>query len=51
LDGALANQQWIQLFLKIVVIVLPWVFYDHNPLLVDTDGKQVKPWQFEEFWL
>ena len=54
LDRAVANQEWISLFLGYSVTHLDTVFSDHKPLSIHMDGlliRNQRPWRFEQVWL
>lgn len=46
----LVNEEWISLFPRALIQILPRCASDHAPILLDTVGAGPKPFRFESCW-
>lgn len=54
LDRAVANNDWMSLFLALKVYHLECGCFDHKPIIIHPLGiptRHQKPWRFEQVWL
>ena len=54
LDKAVANNDWISLYLGTMVKHLKCGFSDHKPIIIHLEGipiRKQKPWRFKQVWL